>query len=285
MGRQSRITRRSGVEVKLTARDEALLRGLARFRIARTGDLLALFFAEVRRDTAAQRLRRLYDSGFLDVRSTERSEENLYSLGPQGRDWLKGKSVSVGSVPRGSLPHHLAIVKAWSGLAAATHSSPIWQLEHFRPDWEIRERAGSPGLPLVPDALVQLRRNEPGGQCGPVRFALEVDRRTERPPELQRKLRQYEELRSSPGGIFGWSELGIVLATIGTGPRRRAAVEAALREAWGSWWLLWESGEPADRVLERLSSTPLTGTPSGKGRDAALSDDVARRETMTETGP
>ncbi len=285
MARQSRTARRSGAVIELTARDEALLRALCRFRVARTSQLAVLFFAEVRRDTAAERLRRLYDGGFLDVRSTERSEENLYSLGLKGREWLKERGIGTGAMPRGGVEHHLGIVEAWVGLATAVHASPACTLELFRPDWEIREHPEGRLARLVPDALVQLRGIEPVGRSDPVRFALEVDRGTERPPELQRKFRQYEELRTNSSGIFGWSELGLVLATTGEGPRRRSAVESALRDAWGSWWLLWESGEPADRILEQLPPTPLTGTPNGKGWDAALSHDVARRKTMTESGP
>src|SRR5207249_9420572 len=142
------------------------------------------------RDTAAERLRRLYDGGLLDVRSAERSEENLYSLGPKGREWLKERGIATGAMPRGGLKHHLGIVEAWVGLAGAAHASQSFSLELFRPDWEIREHPEGREARLVPDALVQLGLGD--GGPGAFRFALEVDRGTERPPELRKKVQLYE---------------------------------------------------------------------------------------------
>jgi hypothetical protein len=63
--RQLRHRRRRGVAVVLTERDEEVLNALARFRLARTSDLMAYAFAGVRRDTAAVRLRRLFDARYL----------------------------------------------------------------------------------------------------------------------------------------------------------------------------------------------------------------------------
>ena len=65
--RQPRAQRRKGTEVCLTERDHDLLQALARFRAARTSDLIRLCFGNVRKDTAAARLRRLFDSGYLAV--------------------------------------------------------------------------------------------------------------------------------------------------------------------------------------------------------------------------
>src|SRR5207244_3747196 len=70
-----RDRRRAGVRVVLGQRDEAMLRALARFRIARTDDLTSLFFRDVRRDTAAARLRRLHDAGLLEARSGGLNEQ------------------------------------------------------------------------------------------------------------------------------------------------------------------------------------------------------------------
>jgi DNA-binding transcriptional ArsR family regulator len=263
VARQSRTARRTGAVIDLTARDEALLRALGRFRVARTSQLAALFFAGVRRDTAAERLRRLYDAGLLDVRSAERSEENLYSLGPKGREWLKERGIATGAMPRGGLKHHLGIVEAWVELAGAAHASQSFSLELFRPDWEIREHLEGRDARLVPDALVQLGPGD--GGLGGLRFALEVDRGTERPPELRIKVQLYEALRTGPGGIYGWRELGLVVAIDGAGKRRQEAVEEILQQEWGSWWLLWNEGQPASGLLEDFDRLPSRGPLAARG--------------------
>ena len=263
MARQSRTARRTGAVIELTARDEALLRALGRFRVARTSQLAALLFAEVRRDTAAGRLRRLYDGGLLDVRSAERSEENLYSLGVKGREWLKERGIAIGAMPRGGLKHHLGIVEAWVGLAVAAHASQSFSLELFRPDWEIREHPEGRDAQLVPDALVQL--GERDGGPGALRFALEVDRRTERPPELRKKVQLYEALRTGPGGIYGWREMGLVVAIDGAGKRRQEAVEEILQQEWRSWWLLWREGMTAGELLNGLPGLPSRGPLAARG--------------------
>jgi len=245
---------------------------------------VALIFGQVRRDTAAERLRRLYDARYLDVRSPDRSQENLYGLGPAGRDWLKGKGVAAGAVPRGGLEHHLGVVEAWVQLAASAHAAPGWRLELFRPDWEMREHHAGASLRLVPDGLVRLSRADAEGRQEPTHFALEVDRRTERPPELRRKVGQYEELRTSSSGIFGLPDAGLVFVLEESGSRRQAAVEEILRCEWGGWWLIWDRTEPTAQLFKQLEQTPLTRSPCGKGSDQSVSPIGARRTNMVETG-
>ena len=263
MARQSRSKRRSGVVTELKPRDEALLRALGRFRIARTSQIVRILFQGVRRDTAAERLRRLYDAGYLDVRSSERSEENLYALGAAGKTWLGEHGQVAGSIPRGGLGHHLDIVEAWVALSDAAHESPLWRLELFRSDWEIREHTGSSEPLLVPDALVQLGRRD--GTREPLRFALEVDRGTERPPELRRKIQLYEQLRTGAEGLFGWKALGLIVAVDGSGLKRQSALSTILREEWGSWSLLWSEGRPAGELLGDLAGLPLEGPLAARG--------------------
>ena len=86
--RQPRDRRRAGVSVCLSERDRGVLAAVARFRLVRTGDLVRLFFRGVRADTAAVRLRRLYDASYLTVYCSDRSQQSIYALGPEGRRWV-----------------------------------------------------------------------------------------------------------------------------------------------------------------------------------------------------
>jgi hypothetical protein len=240
----------------LSQRDEALLRALARFRLARTGDLTDLFFPGVRRDTAAARLRRLFDAGYLSVHFRDRAEENIYTLGPKGRRWFEAQGVSLGRIPRGSPAHHLAIVRAWVALAVAVHGRNRVRIEHVVPDWEIREKIGGRSASIIPDALVQLNVAPPG--CEPVhlRFALEVDLGTEPLSILGRKVAAYETLRMSEG-LFGWQDFGLVLRLVGAARVRQGNVERLLDARWGSWSVLWTDGEELDRILEDIVRSAL----------------------------
>ena len=98
MNRQSRDHRRRGVKVRLTERDALLLEALVRFRLARTSDLARIAFPDVRPTTAGLRLRRLFDAGYVEVRSGDRSEENVYTLGRYGHRWAEQQNLAVGRV-------------------------------------------------------------------------------------------------------------------------------------------------------------------------------------------
>src|SRR5713226_8926124 len=104
--RQPRHCRRMGVVARLTERDETLLHALARFRVARTSDLARYAFGRARKDTAAVRLRQLFDARYLAVLPPKWGAENVYRLGPAGRRFLAGRGVELGRVPRGGLTHH-----------------------------------------------------------------------------------------------------------------------------------------------------------------------------------
>ena len=268
MKRQSRDARKRGVTVRLTPRDEALLKALARFRIARTSDLMRYAFRNVRKDTAATRLRRLYDAGYLSVRSQSVAEENLYSLGVEGRRFLRTADREVRPAPRGGLQHHLAIVRTWIDLAIAISETSRLRLLSVQPDWEFRKETGAAGGP-VPDLLVRLGRENPGGEFREVLLAVEVDRGTESLRVLRRKLGQYE--LHSRG-----TSLGIAIVLTETFSQRRQAMEELLKEVWFGWnavWTVEEGPGAAVRCLESGSpQTPLADSPCSKGREAPVSD-------------
>lgn len=218
--RQARTQRRKGVRVELTDRDFNLLLALNRFRLARTSQLIRYAFDGVRRDTAAVRLRRLFDSKHLAILRTGPMAENLYRLGPAGRHALEERGVQPGAVPRGGLEHHLAVVESWVALA----SSGL-ELARCLADWELRERLGVGELATIPDLFALVRLGQ-----GTVPLAFEVDCGTESVGALRSKVERYAALWGRSPGLFDWERFG--LAFVLHRPARRAAVDAALRNVW-----------------------------------------------------
>jgi hypothetical protein len=268
--RRKRGERASRAQVELSDRDEILLRALARFRLARTSDLAAFAFAGIRKDTAAKRLRCLFNGGYLEVLSQRRTDENVYALGPEGKRWLEAAGGRVHARPSGGLEHHLGVVRAWVALAVSAHGIKGLRLESLRPDWEVRAQARANGSAVVPDALVELLV---GAECQPtrIRLALEVDLGTEPGSVLRDKLRRYRDLLGSGGGLFGWRDFGLAIVLVGDGTRRRPAIERLLDRHWPGWWVLWTNEEGPRAGLELLFEAvgpPLTGSPSVGGGGA-----------------
>lgn len=283
--RQSRGRRNRDIRVKLTERDALLLEAVNRFRLARTRDLLAVAFAAVHPMTASVRIRRLFDTGYLDVRCGDRTEENIYSLGPLGRRWAEGYGVQVGRVPRGGAAHHLAIVRAWSSLAEVVQRHPGASVELTRPDWELREEFGEAGLPVVPDLFTVLAV---GSATGPrtAALAIEVDLGTETLGVLDQKLVAYDLLAGRQHGLFGHRDFGLAIAL--ANPGREAAVRRLIDRRWGGWWLLWTDADGPDAaitdVLDALAGAarpPVTNPRSGNGGLPALTPEASTLSTAT----
>lgn len=255
--RQPRHRRRKGVSVQLTERDDTVLHALARFRLARTSDLVRYAFAGVRPDTAAVRLRRLFDSKHLTVLPPERGAESVYRLGPAGTQHIAERGVELGRVPRGGLEHHLAIVRTWVAISALADI----ELERCLPDWELRQQFSVGELQIVPDLFMLVRV---GDDLRAV--AVEVDCGTESQAVLHRKLETYRSLWGRAPGLFGWEQFGIAVASYA--PSRRAAVTSALKKAWVVPHVIWFGSDNPSVALRKLFgelSTPLGATPYRKG--------------------
>ncbi len=247
----------------LGPRDEALLRALARFRCARTKDLTALFFHGIRPDTAAVRLRRLHDGGFIEARSLGLSEQNVYRLGPAGRSWAEERGIAAAPPPLPPAAHHLSIVGAWARLAAALAAHETLRLQRFTPDWELRRDGAGASVPVIPDAAIEIASRS--GAPETVRLALEVDLATEGLRVLQRKLGAYDASRY----FDGEGEVTLVVVLLGARERRVAAVQSLLAaSAIGRGLVVLDSQWP-DAILQRLREAPLTSSPCGKGSTAA----------------
>lgn len=250
--RQPRDHRRAGVSVRLGERDQALLRALARFRLARTRDLTRLFFAGIRADTAAVRLRRLFDAGYLDVTTAELHQPNSYQLGPRGRLFAEQVGLTPGRAPAGGQAHHLAIVGLWTELAWLSGRQVGIRLALFRPDWELRE-LGRRGRDLVvPDALAELSLTASEASGEPLRLALEVDLGTESIRTLRQKIDSYRVILDDDEGLFGWTDVTLVLVADGLTAGRRVSLERLLEERSPVAWEIWPLDEPLLPLLQSL---------------------------------
>lgn len=255
--RQPRHRRRKGVTLQLTERDETVLHALARFRLARTSELLRYAFRETRRDTAAVRLRRLFDAKYLGLLPPVLGSENVYRLGPEAKRHLAGQVVQLGKAPRGGLNHHLAIVETWVAIV----SLPGVELERCLPDWELREQFAATELRVIPDLFMLVRM---GQDLLPV--AVEVDCGTESQTVLGRKLEAYRALWGQAPGLFGYDRFGV--AVVWHAPGRRAQLAAALKKVWVVPHVLWTCSEDPSSALCKLFAElqgPLMTTPSLKG--------------------
>lgn len=258
--RQLRHRRRRGVAVQLTERDAAVLHALARFRLARTSDLVAYAFAGVRRDTAAVRLRRLFDGKYLAILPPEQGKENVYRLGPAGKVYLAEDGVAAGGVPRGGLEHHLAIVETWVAIAGLASL----ELERALADWELREQFRTTELQVVPDLFLLVRVGELQHA-----LAIEVDRGTESLSVLNQKLEAYCFLWGQAPGLFGYDRFGVALVC--HAPARRAALAAALKNAWVVPHVIWTASESPSSALHKLFTDlkhPLVPSPWLEGRQS-----------------
>lgn len=265
MIRQARTRRRQGVRVELTERDRDVLVALARFRLARTTQLYRYAFAGIRRDTAACRLRRLFDSRHVSVVRSGPLTENLYRLGPLGRQVLRAEGAKPGPAPRGGLEHHLSIVETWTQLAA----EPDLELARCLPDWELREELGLGELAVIPDLFVLLRYH---GQLVPL--AIEVDCGTESSSVLRSKAERYAALWGRSPGLFGWERFALLVVLHGR--QRRAIAEAALKKVWVLPAAIADSLESVMSVLlpllpqlqDPLSASPYRqGSPQGESQE------------------
>jgi hypothetical protein len=261
-----------------------LLEALLRFRLARTSDLSRVAFSGVRLTTASLRLRRLFDAGFVDVRAGDRSEENVYSLGPVGRRWAEAQGLAVGRVPHGSVSHHLAIVRAWSSLAAELGRHEGVELERAHADWDLREELGSVGLAVVPDLLLVLRFGDRS-----LAVAVEVDLGTESLAVLRAKIAAYAELDRRRGGLFGYRGFAFAVAVGTTG--RLAGVRRLVERDWPGKSLTWQLDEDLGVALGPFVGGLVgglvgTGTDPdcGNGGVAAVSGSESGLEPTDEEG-
>jgi hypothetical protein len=265
MSRIARTRRRGGVRVMLTERDEGVLAALARFRVARTSQLCAYAFDSVRRDTAAVRLRRLFDTRHLAVVRSGPWGENVYRLGPLGKRYLQERGVVVGHVPRGGLEHHLAVVESWVRLATEC------RLERCLSDWELRQEMHVGDSVVLPDLFALVR--VPAGVAA---IAVEVDAGTESVGILRSKAERYAALWGRSPGLLGWERFGLVVVL--HMPQRRAALASALKNVWVIPQAILTATDPLSSALQPLLqqlAAPLDASAYREGGDKGVPDEQA----------
>ena len=287
MTRQPRDKRRSRTTVKLTRRDEALLRALGRFRLARSSDVGRLFFPGRHRDVLAARLRRLYDAHYLETHVLDRAAENVYSLGREGQAWLRARGVAVGAVPRPPWHHHLGIVWLWSKTAAAVNGVEGLRLIRFVPDWDAREQGGATGLEVVPDAVVDVAAVGDGRRVA-VRVLAELDRGTESVEVLRRKLHALAARPGAPGSVPSTRDLVLVVMLDEAGRRREGKMRDLLASEWPQRARLWTDETDLVAELQQLlgiAATPATDSRHGNGRERAANADPPMLPPVAGGGP
>lgn len=277
MSRQSRNRRDRTRRIEMTERDERVLLALARFRLARTSDLRRAVFPGRHKDTAGERLRKLFDVGLLDVRPGDRSEESVYALGVKGREWLRGKGHEVRRIPRGDARHHLAVVGVWTGVLEALRGVTEAHIARAVPDWELRELTPS-GLDLVPDLLLHLEVARGTSPPSPLRIAVEVDLGSESVGVLRSKVEKYESARLAPEGLLGWRDFRLCLFAPGAGSGRLDSIRSVIGEAWGGGHDLWAlQSQIAGTILTLTGEldAPRTESPYGTGISAVACPDAS----------
>lgn len=285
--RQKRSERRRGVRVVLGARDDAMLRAVARFRLVTSADFGDLFFDRRHRDVCASRLRRLYDAGYLETHVLDRAAPNIYSIGPQGKTWLREHGVEVHGLPRPPWQHHLSIVRLWVRVGVATHRLSRVRLARFTPEFEVRERGLGVALGLVPDALVDMAVTRNGG-VDSVRMLVEVDRGTESLEVLRQKIRSLEAFRAVELVPHACRVLRLVVFLDQAGARREAKVRQLIAAEWKGPWHVWTDETDLRSELGSLAeetTRPVTASRRGNGRTSAASPTAASPPSVTGGEP
>jgi hypothetical protein len=143
-------------------------------------------------------------------------------------------------------------------------------LKAFRADWEIRETQHRLGLPVVPDALVEVEE-----EGRPSRMAIEVDLATERHAALRKKFETYRQLAWRALQEWGWTDLRLVVVVWRGGSRREAAVRRILEESWGAQSLLATEQSWPQCVWTSDEPPPHTTPANGKRRVEAPTTDLS----------
>lgn len=189
--KRRRAVRRGGRVVVLTARDLDIMTLLGLTGYVGSHQVAREFFQTT--DRARERLRQLYDAGYLTVTLQDSTKPNLLSLSRQGlkvldeeRPELTGRVRLAGAIRLSGVAHHLAIVDARLYVAAlgSIQGTPLLRWGNAGSDLG-RER-GLTRFHLEPDGLAEL-----GSDQEVFTIALEVDRGTEPLSVLRRKCERY----------------------------------------------------------------------------------------------
>ena len=201
----------------LTYRDRAALRILYRADVATTTQLTALVYH--RRQTAQERLARLYRAGYLERAVlppvTRGGAPFAFRISPRGR-----RRLHYGPLTRGragtQLRHSLNGVETVCALLAAQHGEP--DTGPVMTAWLTESMCHDTLRGVYPDGILAV-----AGPTGSTILCLEIDEATEHGPVIEDKLARYEKAL--------WSRTWCVLFV--TGSPERAARLAAIGRRLG----------------------------------------------------
>ncbi len=215
--------------VALSDRDRVLLRALAKGRILRTADVVALdLFPSV--PVARRRLRRLAKSGLLECHTPDYTTDNLYVPTQRGLAQIAGTREADG-FNRPERPmryaendHHFAGVRFWANLLRYCKTSSELKLQMFQFEHECAA-AGilSTNTSYRPDALFRLLLASSGRSYS---FLVEVDCATESPTHVEAHKFQVFS-RTAAARLPIWDIVPDVLLVLAPSMRRLRALSRA----------------------------------------------------------
>jgi hypothetical protein len=210
--------------VVLTARDRKIVYTVARFTLASTRHLTALFFTK--KNTANKRLRALFNAGLLRAHLVLGSTSpTIYTLSPLGLKLLVGQmgvDRALIRVPRtldvADLHHRVAIVDVRVAFVLATRETDDLRLVRFLVGGEVFGQMKNKGAQIVPDALILLSR-----AVRPEVYALEADLGTEPLSVWRRKVETYGRMMFTDVALLGERDWRVLVAAPGLGRLRSIA--------------------------------------------------------------
>ena len=140
---------------------------------------------------------------------------------------------------------------------------------------------------MVPDAMCELRYQPSGEAARVLRLAFEIDLGSERTSVLRDKLIKYRSAVTSPGGLFGWTQLALALILGNSSARRKRSIAQLVDDCWGSHWIAWPESRGFSAAIPQvlaLLDAPLTDSPCLWGHLETANDYVSLSYIHMEPG-
>ena len=255
--------------MRLTARDQEIIRAVHDYRVLRSDQLQALFFGS--QSTASYRLSRLYQHGFLDRHFLPTlgglaSSLILYTVGKQGVQVLR-EAFEVAPEEIRRRPSNKALTASWLEHLAQINDVRVavtlaarrqgYTLELWLDDTALKgtydyvtvktSRGGSRKEPLIPDGYFVLQTPR-GHAC----FFLEVDRGTETTSRFKAKILAYQAYITSGQYERQYGTRSLRVLTVVPGPKRLANLKRVTGEAGGGrvFWFAEQAAITPATVLD-----------------------------------
>ena len=264
----------TNTNIRLTARDQLILRDLGDYRFLSIPQLHALHFPS--KGSAETRLRELFEAGlatrvFMSARPYDRATSTIYALAPKGARRLKelDPESSPQVLPEHErrsalfLDHTLRRNDLRICLELLAREDPGFQLlgwkqarEEVRAVAQVRQGRITERVAIVPDGAFSIRV---AGACHA--FAVEIDMGTVAPRRMETRYRAYWTWQRARGHLARHGRAPLRVLTLTTTPSRlerlrQAAMAAPTEGRDGSglfWFALLDIADlrQPDRLLRR----------------------------------